>query len=302
MDSQISQWWQSFRRSHPLALAGWCLLYLGVRGVASQLRILARLGHGWANHWAIGIILIAAFVTIAISLVWIISQFQISRRAENCLFVGCLAGWLLLKPILLVVIAIMVFQVPEERAIHLVPYRTGFWLDGCADLLLIACASLFGRIVARLIRDENILIPVAVVAAAVDFWGVYWGFVSLVSDTAPVLVQQFSAQAPVVGTAGPGATLSSIGVGDFVFLALFFHCIHKFAMNKNLTFWATLIVLLLIPWILSLLPRLPGLPFIALTVIAANWKHFRLSRQEVFALFYLAIGIGIFLGLFFAFR
>jgi len=154
-------------------------------------------------------------------------------------------------------------------------------LNGLGDLLLVLAALLFGRLVAPLVSDRNLLVPVALVSSIVDFWGVYWGFVHFASKKAAKVVAHFSA---VVPQAGPpvlgGPRLGSIGLGDFVFMAIFFAVVAKFRMAWRTTLWLSLLCLLIAAYAFIGLSALPGLPFLAAAVLLANWHHFSLSRTE----------------------
>jgi len=43
-------------------------------------------------------------------------------------------------------------------------------------------------------------------------------------------------------------------------------------------------------------PALPGLPFLGFAVLAANWRHFRFSRAEKFAVLYAASVVAALIG------
>jgi hypothetical protein len=159
------------------------------------------------------------------------------------------------------------------------------------DLFMFAAATMFGVLVSRVIREPNMIVPVAVAAAAVDTYGVYWGFVAMVAKRAPALVQHLSAAVP--GAAAPEMPvplLSAIGIGDYLFMGLLVAAVYRLHLQARRTLWALFIAFLAVPvvFVLSSLPALPGLPFLGLAVVAANWRHFNFSRAEKFALLYAA--------------
>lgn len=162
-----------------------------------------------------------------------------------------------------------------------------------ADYLIVVTAALFGGLIARLVRERNLLVPVAVVAAAVDVWGVYWGFVAEVSKKAPKVVEHFSSSVPVPKAAHlPLPSLEAMGIGDFLFTAVYLAAVWRLGMSTRRTVVGIVVAVLLSPLTFLLLPRLqalPGLPFIGLGVIAANWKSFDFSREERFALLWAAL-------------
>ena len=165
------------------------------------------------------------------------------------------------------------------------------------DLLLVIGATFMGALASRVVRERNMLVPVAVAAAAVDTWGVYWGFVAKVAEKAPQVVAQFSAAVPVAALVEV-PLLKSIGVGDFLFMGLFVAAVYRMHLNVRATLWALFAVFLVVPVVFSIagVPALPGLPFLGLAVLAANWRHFRFSRAEKFALLYATLAVAALIG------
>ena len=173
-------------------------------------------------------------------------------------------------------------------------------------------AVFLGRIVSRMLREPSILLPVAVVAAVVDFWGVYWGFVAHVSEKAPEVAQSLSAQVPQMADMPIAVPMvGAIGAGDFLFLALFMAALHRMGLRLRPTMWALTITLTLGPTLALLIPkwlfhheldRLPGLPFISLAALAANWRSLRPSREERWALLYAGVTVAAVIGAFVAIR
>jgi hypothetical protein len=155
-------------------------------------------------------------------------------------------------------------------------------------LFLIACAF-FGRLVARLVRDVNILVPIAIVLILVDFFTVFVGPTGQALDKAPELVGKLSVGLPAVGSAaGPEgakgfAFVATAGLGDFIFLGFFFVAAWRYRLRFERTFWwiAALTGLGMVGYLaVPLLPGIPLLPFIALGFLIANAGAFSLSRQE----------------------
>lgn len=158
-----------------------------------------------------------------------------------------------------------------------------------ANLALILTAIFLGRSVAGLVREPNLLLPVLATAALVDLWGVYYGPVAKVVQQAPEVLHQMAVQAPVFRPSIEGGVplVPLIGVGDFIFLAMLLSCVYRFEMNVRGTL--ALVAALTFGGLMgvSLLPiHLPGLVFMGLAGIFANWKYFRFSRQEKIALLY----------------
>ena len=148
-------------------------------------------------------------------------------------------------------------------------------------LALIVASASVGYLVSLRIKDKNIILPVVMLAAYIDFWTVTRGPVSVVLEHAPEVVEAVSAPIPQVGT-GVFMPATMIGPGDFLFMGLIFAAIHKLGMNGVRNFWfiyaATALGMMAV--MLGLIPWLPALVVLAVAVVAANWREFKLSRQE----------------------
>ena len=174
-----------------------------------------------------------------------------------------------------------------------------------ADIALILGAGLIGALVSRIIREKDLLLPVALTAVIVDIWGVYWGFVSDVSKSAPAVVASLSAAVPVAAKdMVPFPMLGSVGIGDFAFAGLFLAVVWRMGMEWKRTLAYILIALVVGPIVFMGVPSLlnyrldvlPGLPFIAVAVIIACRRHLQMSRATAFALLYTALLTGGILG------
>ena len=151
-------------------------------------------------------------------------------------------------------------------------------------LSLIFAAASIGYLVSLRIRDKNLLLPVVLVAACVDFWTVTRGPVSVVLKHAPKVVEAVSAPIPLAG-AGAFVPVSTVGPGDFLFMTLVFAVVHKLGMNGPRNYWFVYAAMTLgmLAVMMGLVPGnvgLPALVVLAVAVIAANWKQFKLSREE----------------------
>ncbi|MFQ3610724.1 MAG: hypothetical protein SNJ72_04425 [Fimbriimonadales bacterium] len=157
-------------------------------------------------------------------------------------------------------------------------------------LLLVSAVGL-GTLLSRIVREKNLLVPVVPFAAMVDVLTVLapGGFVKRVMEQAPEIAERAS----VAVTAVPSAMetfervvpIVIIGVGDFVFLALYAACLWRFQLRVR----PTAIGLFLVLWVylmivmLGYAPKLPALVPMAVAFLAINWREFRLSPQEKFA-------------------
>lgn len=175
--------------------------------------------------------------------------------------------------------------------------RAGRWPLG-GDLLLVLGAAFLGALVSRLIREPNLLVPVALVVAMVDVWGVYFGVVRQISEHAPETAAALSASVPMA--AGP--MLGMIGVGDFAFMAMFFAAVVRLGLRGRATAWASAGALLaasgvlvcasLWPALAPMAAQLPGLPFLAVAVLLVNLRGFHLSREEARAIVVVVLVLG----------
>lgn len=155
-------------------------------------------------------------------------------------------------------------------------------------LFLVACVF-FGRLLALIVRERSMLLPVAIIAGLADIFTVFFGPTGEALDKAPELVQKLSVAIPEVGSATGAAgaagvaALATAGLGDFIFLAFFFVSVHRFGLRRGPTFWIifalTLLgmsAVLLVPGV----PAMPLLPFIVLGFLLANIGAFQLTRTE----------------------
>ena len=180
----------------------------------------------------------------------------------------------------------------------------GILLSILVPFLLILTGAFFGQIIARLIRERAILVPVAIIAGLVDFWGVYWGPVGNWSANVPAAVSGLATAAtqaamvplevilpPQLAVFGNIAPPANIGIGDFVFLAFFLTCAYRLGLPARRIMWGIFAGLLLSSVLFALNGRelfhlriafdyLPGLVFISGGVLAAGIGSWKLSRSE----------------------
>lgn len=168
--------------------------------------------------------------------------------------------------------------------------------------LLTWCLGL-GGLLATMIREKNMLLPIAIFLAGFDVFLVLTpaGPTKYVVENRPEILQAVAYQVPSVGTAAP---LAYIGPADFLFLGAFFIALFRFEMRTKRTFYwmvPTLIAYLLTVVLFGgvrlggiALGALPALVPIGLCVMLTNAREFKLSRDEKLATLLvglLAIGI-----------
>lgn len=171
------------------------------------------------------------------------------------------------------------------------------------SVALLSWSLFFGMLASRVMRDRNILVPACVVAAAADLLSVGWGFTGRALRETPALVAKLSVAVPELAphaASGRGAAfpvLATMGVGDLFFVALFFAAAARFGLPLRRTFcfvfplMATAMLLTVhnvLPWM-----GIPGLPFIAAGLLAANVRNFRFSREEWRALGVVGLALAV---------
>jgi len=164
------------------------------------------------------------------------------------------------------------------------------------------CVGL-GALVATLIKDKNLILPIAIFLAAYDFLLILTpiGYSAKFMKAAMPVLTKVAGQIPTVsahpthGFAQPGYF---VGMADFVFLAMFFIAIFRFGMRAKQTL-AAVIAGLLVYLVLVMffgdrtlfgmgLDKLPAMVPIGLAVLLVNWREFRLTRDELIGTFAVA--------------
>lgn len=149
-------------------------------------------------------------------------------------------------------------------------------------IALVYAASFLGCVVSVIFREPNIMLPVALMAPLVDYWTVSFGPVKQVITGAPNLIPKVSAAIPGVGALHP---IAFIGAGDFLFMAMFLAATERLRMQPTKTAWffvvlVSLAMILVISMDVFQSIGMPGLVVIGLGFVAANIRHFKLTRSE----------------------
>lgn len=174
--------------------------------------------------------------------------------------------------------------------LHLVLYVT--WKQGLVGTsnLALAVVSLsqtgfflwcmgLGVLVATLLKDKNLIIPVSLFLAAYDVFLVLtpMGITKKIMQAAPEVLPAIGYKIPSIGNLAPYAI---IGPADFLFMGMFFVSIYRFKMRaKETMLW--LIPAILVYLLLSMFVKaLPLLVPIGLTVLFVNWREFSMNKEE----------------------
>lgn len=280
---------RSWSSRNPLrAAAVYAAVYLGI-----------AVAGGWlvpalptARGQLVGITVISAVALLPVLLMVLsVCRLPLSARAEALWMVAMIAAFCLVRPTVLGIVG-RLLGFPAAAAwserLSIVPQQ-----ELLGNLTLTLWAVFLGRLVSRVIREGKLLLPVAVVASVVDFITVLWGPVAAVSEKAPEVAQTFSASTPIAPPPGMDApVLAAIGLGDFLFLAVFLAVALRYAMNAAATMWATWGVMLVAPAAFFVWPEaegIPGIPFLSVAVLAVNWRYMKFTREERRALVFTGI-------------
>jgi len=237
----------------------------------------------------VALVTAVAAVTLALSLLLVLSICRLSLRAsaEFASILAMMLVFCLARPSVLALLGRWLGR-PQAGArlaelLSVIPHQ-----ELLGNIALILWAAFLGRLVSRVIREGKLLLPVAVVASLGDIITVFWGLVARVTEKAPEVAQTFSASAPVQPPPGlPAPILSAVGIGDFLFLALFLAVALRYSMQAPKAVWATLVLTLVAPLAFFIWPQasgLPGLPFISAAMLWANWRYLQFTREEKRAL------------------
>lgn len=154
------------------------------------------------------------------------------------------------------------------------------WLSPVRDLAMILSVSGFGMLLAGRLKELNLLLPIGVFATFADFVVVNYGTVhrALTTSQGQRVLQSVSAKVPSVH---PGIPLLTIGPADFLFLGVFLACVERFdlGLRRNALCLTLVLAASLVVVAITGLP-VPALAPMSLTLLAVNWRRFRLTREE----------------------
>ena len=178
-------------------------------------------------------------------------------------------------------------------SLHSGMHRPPVWVEFGQGLAVTLGCTFLGILLSPIIREPNVLLPVALVAMPIDYLGAMTaiGFTKQMVEKHPGIVKGVSVPVPSVGGAAHHAGLAPIafiGPGDVLFVAFFFAVVLRLNMNVRGTFWG-IYGLLTATMIYVLSPgsiNVGALVPMGLAVLIANFSSFKLKREEVFATIY----------------
>jgi hypothetical protein len=163
-----------------------------------------------------------------------------------------------------------------------------------------------GVLVAMLIKDKNMILPIAVFLAGFDIFLVFSpkGPTAKFIEAQPEVFQSIAMSVPTPRPTGPEAPagaavqpMAFVGPADLFFVATFFVCLYRFKMRVAATAkWlvpvmAAYLLVVLLPTGLGMLPALVP---IGATVLLVNRGQFKLSRDEAIGTA-MAVGLAVML-------
>ena len=218
------------------------------------------------------------------------------------LFAGAGYRWEIRQAIAIVVLGVVV-QVGCHELVGLTrnPAAKGIFDAVGQSGLIVWCLGI-GAALACLLKDRNMLLPIAVFLALFDVWLVFApeGLVgkALSGGPAPIDLKDVALKIPAIAVSNaPEAPANGfaqiqayVGPADLLFLAMFFVALYRFGMRPRATLLAITPVLILYLGVVLLLPEvsigpirlaaLPALLPIGLTVLWMNRREFRLLPEE----------------------
>ena len=166
--------------------------------------------------------------------------------------------------------------------------------------LPIWCVGL-GALLATLIKDKNIVVPIAIFLAFLDMFLVFspLGVTNRLIRRMPDVLPAIAVQVPHASHAAsthhitPG---SLAGPADFLFLAMFLIALFRFNMRAKTTVLVVIPTLIIYMFLVTLLKSaLPALVPIGLVVLIINWKEFKLTKDEkISTAFVTVLGLSLF--------
>lgn len=144
-----------------------------------------------------------------------------------------------------------------------------------------------GALLALLLKDKNLLLPVSIFLALFDIFLVLTpvGFVQVLMTKAPNLLPAMAHKIPEVATQPaatgvPVGTIAHVGPADFLFMGMFFIALHRFHMRTKATLvWLMVALAVYIPLAFILGP-VPLMVPIGLTVLLVNLPEFKMTLEE----------------------
>jgi hypothetical protein len=155
------------------------------------------------------------------------------------------------------------------------------------NIALTVCLAAFGCLLSRIVREAKILFPISIVAGLIDIVGAMTpvGFTAHVVQHSMKTVASVSVKVPVYHNI---QLINTIGPGDLLFIAFFFAVVTHHGMNVKGTFWMVYAALLLSLFAIMspYVSQIGALAPMGVAVAVSNYKYFKFTREETFAMIY----------------
>lgn len=145
---------------------------------------------------------------------------------------------------------------------------------------LILWTAGLGALLALKVKDKNILIPVSIFLVAFDIFLVFTpnSPMQKLMQANPQYLSTIAYKMPQAGSVSPFAF---IGPADFLFMGMFFVALYRFKMETTKTARWMIVAILAYLGLSFFTHSLPLMVPIGLTVLIVNWKHFKLTKEEI---------------------
>lgn|GEM_PF-1080588 len=172
-------------------------------------------------------------------------------------------------------------------------YAAKHGLTGFSVLLALSVAQIalftwcvgLGALLATLIKDKNLFIPITICLALLDVYLIFApsSITRFVMEKAPEVLPSMGASIPKVQTtvsSAPVGQFATIGPADFVFLGMLFIALFRFNLRTRQTLLVLVPTVLVYLVLAAIFGAIPLLPPIVLTVLFVNLKEFKLTKEE----------------------
>jgi hypothetical protein len=168
---------------------------------------------------------------------------------------------------------------------------TGLILQNFMQLGMLFWTLGLGVLVSILIREKNMLLPIAVFLAGMDALLILTPFTpqARIAAENPDIIGNIGLRVPEVRVATPGIQQAAIAISDIGFVgpadlfisAMFFAAMFRYGMKaKQTAIWLVPVLIIYLFVVLLTHIPLPALVPIGLTALIVNWKEFKLAKDE----------------------
>lgn len=171
---------------------------------------------------------------------------------------------------------------------------SGLTLQNFMQLGMLFWTLGLGVLVSILIKEKNMLLPVAIFLAGMDALLILTPFTpqARIAAENPDIIGNIGLRVPEVRVATPGVPQAAIAINDIGFVgpadlfisAMFFAALFRYGMRaKQTAIWLIPVLIGYLFLVLLTHIPLPALVPIGLTALIVNWKEFKLLKDEKIA-------------------